>query len=139
MMTITHMVLGWKYRTWFFSIPLVLGGIIEAIGYGGRVGSAFEVTFNDYFIMQVTCLVFAPAFFSAALYVTLGNLYTPPHGILISVLSLSEERIPSSNLCTTSIFSPVSTLYPFSFNQLEVVRRPALRKVETTPLGPLTY
>jgi RTA1 like protein len=47
----------------------------EVIGYVGRVGSAFDVTYNNYFLMQVVCLVISPAFFSAALYLTIGNLY----------------------------------------------------------------
>jgi hypothetical protein len=47
----------------------------ELIGYIGRTGSAFDVTLNNYFIMQITCLIISPAFFSAALYLTIRNLY----------------------------------------------------------------
>ena len=46
----------------------------EIIGYIGRVGSAYDVTLNNYFIMQICCLIISPAFFSAALYLTIGNL-----------------------------------------------------------------
>jgi hypothetical protein len=55
----------------------ILGGIGEAVGYIGRVGSAYDVTLNNYFIMQIVCLIISPAFFSAGLYVTIGNLYFP--------------------------------------------------------------
>ena len=74
LLTIAHGVLGLKYRTWLFSTLLMLGGIGETVGYIGRVGSAYDVTLNMYFIMQVTCLIISPALFSAGLYVTIGNL-----------------------------------------------------------------
>lgn len=48
--------------------------IVETIGYIGRVGSAYNVTLDNYFIMQICCLIIAPAFFSAGLYLTIGNL-----------------------------------------------------------------
>jgi hypothetical protein len=47
----------------------------EVVGYIGRVGSAFDVTYDIYFIIQICCLIFAPAFYSAALYWTIGVLY----------------------------------------------------------------
>jgi len=74
LLTIAHGALGLKYRTWLFSTLFMLGGIGETIGYIGRVGSAYDVTLNVYFIMQVTCLIISPALFSAGLYVTIGNL-----------------------------------------------------------------
>ena|SRR5271168_4722939 len=74
LLTLAHGVLGLKYRTWLFSTLFMLGGIGETIGYIGRVGSAYDVTLNMYFIMQVTCLIISPALFSAGLYVTIGNL-----------------------------------------------------------------
>ena len=89
-LTLSHFALGIKYRTWFFSTLFCLGGIGiwpllsknisltysgEVIGYIGRTGSAFDVTLNLYFIMQIVCLIIAPAFFSAGLYLTMGNLY----------------------------------------------------------------
>ena len=80
------MVLGIKYRTWYFTTAMILGGlgtqlsfrtnIGEIIGYIGRVGSAFDVTYDIYFIIQICCLIFAPAFYSAALYWTIGLMYS---------------------------------------------------------------
>jgi RTA1 like protein len=74
-----------KHRTWLFSTLFILGGIGiwvlvwaktgETVGYIGRVGSAYDVTWNNYFIMQIVCLIIAPAFLSAGLYITIGNLY----------------------------------------------------------------
>jgi hypothetical protein len=89
-LTLCHAALGLKYRTWFFSALFVLGGIGistsdddadllgETVGYIGRVGSAYDVTLNNYFIMQIVCLIISPAFFSAGLYLTIGNLYLSP-------------------------------------------------------------
>lgn len=98
LLTMSHFALGLKYRTWFFSTVFVLGGlgipilplitqlcffdrvyliVGEMIGYIGRTGSAFDVTLNNYFIMQICCLIISPAFFSAGLYLTIGNLYAP--------------------------------------------------------------
>src|SRR5947207_12407612 len=57
----------------------------ETIGYIGRVGSAFDVTLNNYFIMQICCLIISPAFFSAGLYLTIGNLYTFPAYNVINI------------------------------------------------------
>jgi RTA1 like protein len=78
--------MGLKYHTWYFTIVFVLGGLGtflflsilnlgEIIGYIARVGSAYDVTYDIYFIMQICCLIFAPAFFSAALYLAMGTLY----------------------------------------------------------------
>jgi hypothetical protein len=57
-------------------IPPARGHLIlgETIGYIGRTGSAYDVTFNNWFIMQICCLIISPAFFSAAIYLTIGNL-----------------------------------------------------------------
>ena len=81
--------MGIKFRTWYFTIVFVLGGLGifapifrlinagEMIGYIARVGSAYDVTYDIYFIMQICCLIFAPAFFSAALYLAIGTLFGP--------------------------------------------------------------
>lgn len=49
------------------------------MGYIARVGSAYNVTLVAYSTMQFVCLVLSPAFFSAGLYLTIGNLYLPSH------------------------------------------------------------
>jgi hypothetical protein len=67
----------------------------ETIGYIGRVGSAYDVTLNNYFIMQICCLIISPAFFSAALYLTIGNLYIHVKNLLIVALLLWERQTRS--------------------------------------------
>lgn len=87
-LSLAHLVMGLKHRTWYFATVFVLGGLgysssltlltlAELIGYIGRVGSAFDVTLDIYFIIQICCLIFAPAFFSAGLYLAIGTLYVP--------------------------------------------------------------
>jgi len=102
-LTFGHAFLSIKYRSWFFSSMFVLGGIGiiqsakysqlgEVIGYAGRVGSAYDVTLNNYFLIQIVCLVIAPAFFSAGLYLTIGNLFhSQLNWLTIGLLSLDEQ------------------------------------------------
>jgi len=61
----------------FFCFSRLIINAGEIIGYVGRVGSAYDVTYDIYFIMQICCLIFAPAFFSAALYLAIGTLSDP--------------------------------------------------------------
>ncbi|KAJ9148589.1 RTA1-domain-containing protein [Pleurostoma richardsiae] len=62
-----------RLRRWT-SILLALGAVTELIGWAGRTWSAKCPYNNDAFIMQITTLIIAPVFFSAALYVLLGIL-----------------------------------------------------------------
>ncbi|KAK5047202.1 hypothetical protein LTR84_006724 [Exophiala bonariae] len=66
--------LGWRHRTWGFSTALVLGIILEVVGYGGRIGLHYNVFTQTWFIMYLCCLTLAPAFFSAAVYLSLSRL-----------------------------------------------------------------
>jgi RTA1 like protein len=76
LLSMAHLGFGVKHKTWYFSAAMLLGGIGEIIGYCGRVGSAFDVTRDIYFLIQICCLIIAPAFFSAALYWTMSVLYS---------------------------------------------------------------
>ena len=95
LLSVSHLILGVKYRTWYFTTAIVMGGlgkwifkflrliIGEIVGYIGRVGSAYDVTFDVYFIIQICCLIFAPAFYSAALYWTIGVLYFMSQSLIL--------------------------------------------------------
>lgn len=96
---IIHLYQGFRWRTWFFTIAIFWGCTSEMIGYGGRV-----IMYNNPFsfigfIMQIgeflpsfiilfvsdhmtnyritVCITLGPAFFSAAIYVTLSQMYVP--------------------------------------------------------------
>ncbi|KAG4426423.1 hypothetical protein IFR04_000305 [Cadophora malorum] len=65
-----------KKRTWYF-IPFVIGGILETIGYVGRLISAGQ-EYGEWstgpYIMQTLSILLAPAFFAASIYMILGRL-----------------------------------------------------------------
>lgn len=71
---VAQVFLAWRHRTWGFSTALVLGIILEVVGYGGRIGLHYNVFIDTWFIMYLCCLTIAPAFFSAALYLSLSRL-----------------------------------------------------------------
>jgi RTA1 like protein len=47
------------------------------LGYISRALGARDVTYVNYFLIQIACTVISPAFFSAGLYLTIGNMYGP--------------------------------------------------------------
>ncbi|RYO91205.1 hypothetical protein DL764_008311 [Monosporascus ibericus] len=64
-----------KHRTWYF-IPFFLGGICEALGYGGRIISSTETplwTMGPY-VLQTILILIAAAMFAASIYMVLGRL-----------------------------------------------------------------
>lgn len=71
LITAAQSVLVVKSRVWWLSV-LVIGGLAQVIGWGGRLWSAIDVYQLDAFLMQQVCLVLGPCFFSAACYGTLG-------------------------------------------------------------------
>jgi hypothetical protein len=70
-----------RTRTWYFT-ALVLGGIMEAFGYIGRILSAQQTpdwTLGP-FIMQAMLLLVAPALFAASIYMVLGRIVLTLNG-----------------------------------------------------------
>ncbi|KAJ5110903.1 hypothetical protein N7532_001438 [Penicillium argentinense] len=64
-----------RTRTWFM-IPFVIGGILETVGYIGRLLSSTEspdFTKGPY-VMQSALILIAPAFLAASIYMTLGRI-----------------------------------------------------------------
>jgi hypothetical protein len=55
-------------------VVLVLGGITEIIGYSARIYSWTNDSDLNAFLAQTVTLIIAPSFFSAALYVVLGQI-----------------------------------------------------------------
>ncbi|MCJ1315732.1 hypothetical protein MMC15_001052 [Xylographa vitiligo] len=75
---------GIKYKSKAFTIPFALGCLSECIGYVGRILLHNNVWDNTGFDMQICCLIIAPAFLAAAIYLTLmhivntlGTQYSP--------------------------------------------------------------
>jgi hypothetical protein len=69
-----HIILGVRYKTWSYAIAMSLGCIGEVVGYIGRV-MMWNNPFDEAgFQMQICCLIIAPAFISAAIYLTLKHI-----------------------------------------------------------------
>ncbi|CAJ2514038.1 Uu.00g021570.m01.CDS01 [Anthostomella pinea] len=73
--TLVHAFQLARYRTWYF-IPFVIGGIVEAIGYGGRIMSSNETPdwSGGTYILQTVFILIGPALMAASIYMILGRL-----------------------------------------------------------------
>ncbi|KAL7936349.1 RTA1 like domain-containing protein [Trichoderma chlorosporum] len=70
---VLHLYLGIRWKTWGFTIPVIIGCITEIIGYAGRImlwDNPFS--FNG-FMIQIVTLTTAPVFYTASIYVTLSK------------------------------------------------------------------
>ncbi|KAJ5083872.1 hypothetical protein NUU61_008451 [Penicillium alfredii] len=81
--TLLHFYQLIRMRTWFM-IPFLIGGVLETVGYVGRLLSSIETpdwTKGPY-VMQSALILIAPAFLAASIYMTLGRI----------ILMLNAER-----------------------------------------------
>lgn len=86
LLAIIHAILGLSGGTYFFACIMTLGCISEALGYGGRIllrQNPFDTTG---FELQISCLILAPSFVAAAIYITL-NQFTIIFGPNTSLLA----------------------------------------------------
>jgi len=65
---------GFKYKSWNFVIPFAIGCLVECIGYVGRVLLHSNPWDMSGFEMQTCCLIMAPAFLAAGIYLTLMHM-----------------------------------------------------------------
>ncbi|PMD43487.1 RTA1-domain-containing protein [Hyaloscypha variabilis F] len=79
---LAQIYLGTKYKTFFFAYVITLGAIGEAIGYGGRIIMHSNPYSSLGFKIQISCLIFSPAFIAAGIYLTLKHI----------VLAFGQER-----------------------------------------------
>ncbi|KAI4093306.1 MAG: hypothetical protein LQ339_007701 [Xanthoria mediterranea] len=76
---------GMRWRTWFYMSAMTLGCLGEVVGYAGRVIMHGNPWDDIGFQMQICCLIIAPSFFAAAIYLTLKHLvltFGPEHSRL---------------------------------------------------------
>lgn len=71
---IINSILGIRLKTWTYMIAMILGCISEVIGYAGRLILNNNPFSKAGFDMQIVCLIIAPAFFAAAIYLTLKHI-----------------------------------------------------------------
>ncbi|KAF2430915.1 RTA1 like protein, partial [Tothia fuscella] len=72
--SLIHAFQGWKYKTWSFLVAMVIGGLSEAVGQGGRIMLHKNVYDDAGFKLQIVLLTLAPAFLCAGIYLTLKHL-----------------------------------------------------------------
>lgn len=67
-----------RHKTLSFTTPMLFALLGEIIGYAGRIGMSQgnNVFLDTYFIIYLCCLTIAPAFFSAAVYLSLSRIIT---------------------------------------------------------------
>ncbi|KAG7291967.1 hypothetical protein NEMBOFW57_001996 [Staphylotrichum longicolle] len=66
--------LGIRHKTWSYLVAMVFGLMLEVVGYVGRIqlhGDPFNFNF---FIEYLVCLTIAPAFLTAAIYITFARV-----------------------------------------------------------------
>ncbi|KAL8708410.1 MAG: hypothetical protein Q9220_006700 [cf. Caloplaca sp. 1 TL-2023] len=76
---------GLKYRSWTYLIAMGVGCLGELVGYIGRIIMNNNPWSDVGFEMQICCLIIAPSFFAAAVYLTLKHLvlvFGPEHSRL---------------------------------------------------------
>lgn len=71
---VIQVVLGCYYRSWTFLVALVIGTFMEMIGYVGRVEMHYNPWWEGMFEMQIVCLILAPSFIAAGIYLTLKHI-----------------------------------------------------------------
>ncbi|EMC99924.1 hypothetical protein BAUCODRAFT_62629 [Baudoinia panamericana UAMH 10762] len=72
--TLAQLYLGIRHRLRGFTIAVTIGCAGEAIGYGGRLMLHANPWSSNGFKVQICCLVLAPSFLAAGIYLTLKHL-----------------------------------------------------------------
>jgi RTA1 like protein len=65
---------GISRRIWTYLVVMVIGTFGEAVGYGGRIMMHKNPWDRNGFKVQICCLVLAPSFLAAGIYLTLKHL-----------------------------------------------------------------
>lgn len=82
---LANLVLGIRYKTWTFCIALTVGSFAEALGYVGRIMLNSNPWSSNGFEIQICCLIIAPAFIAAGVYLMLKHVvleFGPQYSIL---------------------------------------------------------
>lgn len=69
-----NLFFGTRYKTWTYMLAMGLGCLAQVIGYVGRILLHNNPFGQVGFEMQICCLTLAPAFNSAAIYLTLKHV-----------------------------------------------------------------
>ncbi|KAL5001711.1 sphingoid long-chain base transporter [Aspergillus recurvatus] len=69
-----QLIVGIRTRTWSFMTGTVCGLLLEVLGYVARIEMRSNPFIDRWFTMYMVCLTIAPAFLSAAIYVSLARI-----------------------------------------------------------------
>lgn len=69
-----NLFLGLRFKTWTFTLALVCGCLVEAVGYIGRLILRQNPFSNLGFTMQICCLIMGPAWLAIGIYLTLKHV-----------------------------------------------------------------
>ncbi|KAI0061919.1 RTA1-domain-containing protein [Artomyces pyxidatus] len=72
--TLIHLGQVWYFRAWWLIPTAVFAGILEIIGWAGRLWSSQNVLLNTPFLMQIVCTIIAPTPLVAANFIILGKI-----------------------------------------------------------------
>ncbi|KAF5346331.1 hypothetical protein D9758_011528 [Tetrapyrgos nigripes] len=72
--TVLHVGQSIFYRRWFLLYTVVLSGLLEIVGWIGRVWSSHDVLQNNPYMMQIVCTIIAPTPLLAANFVMFGRI-----------------------------------------------------------------
>ncbi|KAJ5261055.1 hypothetical protein N7478_011650 [Penicillium angulare] len=72
--SIAQLGLGIHYRTWTFMVAIGIGALMEMAGYIGRVLMHSNPWNAGAFKLQIVCLVLAPTFVAAGVYLTMKHI-----------------------------------------------------------------
>ncbi|KAF8956219.1 RTA1 like protein-domain-containing protein [Flammula alnicola] len=72
--TLVHSAQAVRYRLWFIFPTAVLCGVIEILGWSGRLWSSFSPIASTPFEIEITCTIIAPTPLLAANFVIFGRL-----------------------------------------------------------------
>lgn len=74
LLIIGQLFLGIKHKTWGYMIAMILGMILEVLGYVGRVLMHNSPFNNNLFLISLVTLTIAPALLTAAIYLCLARI-----------------------------------------------------------------
>ncbi|KAL3440507.1 RTA1 like protein-domain-containing protein [Aspergillus insuetus] len=74
LLILIQLIIGTRTRTWSFMGSTICGLILEVLGYAARIKMRSNPFIDRWFTMYIVCLTIAPAFLSAAIYVSLARI-----------------------------------------------------------------
>ncbi|KAL3457534.1 RTA1-domain-containing protein [Aspergillus heterothallicus] len=83
-----QLIIGVRMRTWSFMITTICGLILEVLGYAARIKERDNPFIDKWFTMSIVCLTIAPAFLSAAIYLSLARIV----GVYTTRISRLKQR-----------------------------------------------